>query len=76
MEISFVSVQSIITDDLGMQRDSAKFVQKIFTHDQKDNCLHIVCDMLDCGNPNPKFIKNVRTGDESLVCTLKQRQLS
>lgn len=34
------------TDTFGMQCVSRKFVPTILIHDQKDNCLQAVCDIL------------------------------
>ena len=67
IEISFGSVQSILKEDLGLRRVSAKFVPKLLTMEQKQLRLQVSQDMLDCSNSNPNFLNIVITGDESWV---------
>ncbi|PNF33903.1 hypothetical protein B7P43_G06496, partial [Cryptotermes secundus] len=61
------SVHSILTEDLGMRRVSAKFEPKLLTMEQKQSRLEITKDMLDNANSNPNFLNTVITGDESWV---------
>jgi hypothetical protein len=48
--VSIGSVHSILTEDLGMRRVSAKFVPKLLTMEQKQRRLEIAQDMLDNAN--------------------------
>ncbi|PNF41749.1 hypothetical protein B7P43_G03429 [Cryptotermes secundus] len=65
--VSIGSVHSILTEDLGRRRVSAKFVPKLLTMEQKHRRLEIAQDMLDNANSNPNFLNTVITGDESWV---------
>ncbi|XP_011137516.2 uncharacterized protein LOC105182065 isoform X2 [Harpegnathos saltator] len=65
--ISIGSVHSIVTEDLGMRRVSAKFVPKLLTMEQKQLRLEIAQDMLDNANSDPNFLKTVIIGDETWV---------
>lgn len=67
VSISFGSIQSILTDDLGLRRVSAKFVPKLLTFEQKNLRLEIAQDMLETVNGDPDFMNTVITGDESWV---------
>jgi histone-lysine N-methyltransferase SETMAR len=51
--VSIGSVHSILTEELGMRRVSAKFVPKLLTMEQKQRRLEIAQDMLDNANSNP-----------------------
>ena len=59
--ISTGSVHSILTDDLAMQRVSAKFVPKLLTMEQRQLHLEDVQDMLDSANSDPEFLNTVKT---------------
>ena len=63
--ISSGSVHSILTDDLSMQRVSAKFVPKLLKIEQKQFLLEVSQSMLDYANSDPEFLNIVTTGDES-----------
>jgi len=65
--ISTGSVHSILTNDLALQRVSAKFVPKLLTMEQKQLHLKVAQDMLDSTNSDPEFVNVVTTGDESWV---------
>ena len=65
--ISTGSVHSILTEDLNLQRVSAKFVPKLLTEQQKELRKEIFEDMLNLANHDPKFIKTIITGDETWV---------
>lgn len=67
MEVSIGSVHSILTEDLGLKRVTAKFVPKLLTMEQKQLRLEIAQDMLDNANSNPNFLNTVITGDETWV---------
>ena len=65
--INRVSVYSILTEDLCMQRVLAKFIPKPLTEKQKQLGVEIAQDMLDCANNDLKFTKTIITGDETWV---------
>ena len=67
VEISRGSVHSILTEDLCMQRVSAKFIPKLLTKQQKEIHVEIVQDILDCANNDLEFMKTIITGDETWV---------
>ena len=50
-----------------MRRISAKFVPRLLTDDQKENRVEISQELLANANGNENFLKNVITGDETLV---------
>ena len=65
--ISTGSVHSILTNDLAMQRVSAKLMLKLLTTHQKQLHLEVSQDLLDYANSVPEFLNIVTTGDESWV---------
>ena len=65
--ISIGSVYSIVTEDLGFKRISAKFVPKLLTIEQKQLRLEIAQDMLEIVKSDPKFFNTVISGDETWV---------
>lgn len=52
-----------------MRLNSAKFVLRIFTHDQKENSLQVMydCGILEYTNANAEFMNVIITVDETLV---------
>ena len=65
--ISTGSAHSILTEDLAMRRVLAKFVPKLLVEQQKQLCLEIAQDLLDCANSDSDFMKTIITGDETWV---------
>jgi hypothetical protein len=65
--ISDGSAHAILTDDLGMNRVATEFVPKLPSCEQKEFCLDIVQDTLECSNSHLDFLRTVITGDESWV---------
>jgi histone-lysine N-methyltransferase SETMAR len=57
-------VHSILAEDLGLKRVSAKFMPRLLTMEQKQLHLEIARDMLDNANSDPNFLSTVITGDE------------
>jgi predicted class III extradiol MEMO1 family dioxygenase len=53
--LSFGSVQSILTEDLGMKRVSVKFVPKLLTVEQKEIRLAVARDLLQCADHRRKL---------------------
>lgn len=66
-DLAFATVQSILTEDLGMRRVSAKFIPKLLTDEQKEARVQICADLLETSENDPDFIRNIITGDESWV---------
>jgi hypothetical protein len=64
---SFGSVQSILTEDLGMKRVSGKFVPKLFTVEQKGARLAVARDLLQCADQDANFMRTIITSDRSWV---------
>jgi len=50
-----------------MRRISAKFMLRLLTDDQKENCAEISQELLANTNGNKNFLKNIITGDETWV---------
>ena len=65
--ISTGSVHFILTEDLNLQRVSAKFVLKLLMEQQKELRKEISENMLDLANHDLEFIKIIITGDETWV---------
>lgn len=65
-QISFGSVQTILTSDLDMRRVAAKFVPKPLSDEQKENRKQIATDWLKRSESDDFFFyKSIITGDES-----------
>ena len=67
LELYFGSVQSILTEDMGMKCISVKFVPKVLTVEQKETCPAVARDLLHCADQDTNFLKTLITGDESWV---------
>jgi histone-lysine N-methyltransferase SETMAR len=75
--VSWSSCQRILTEGLRMRRVSAKFVPRLLTEEQEDNCVNLCRDLMEelCNDPN--FLTKIVTGDESwcyaydLLCSLR-----
>jgi len=67
LNISYGSVQNILTTDLNMKRVSAKFVPRVLTAEQKQQPLSISLELRDRAAPDSSFLGNVITGDETWV---------
>ena len=65
--ISRESVYTFLTENLCMQRVSAKFIPKLLTEQQKELHVEIAQDMLDCANNDLEFMKTIITGDKTWV---------
>jgi len=62
--ISIGSCHQMFTEKLKMCHVSAKFVPRLLTDDQKENCVEISQELLPYANGNENFLKNIITGDE------------
>jgi len=67
LNISYGSVQNILTTDLNMRRVSAKFVPRVLTVEQKQQRLSLSLELRDRVASDSSFLGNVITGDETLV---------
>jgi histone-lysine N-methyltransferase SETMAR len=65
LNISFRSVQHILTNILNMKRVSAKFIPRILTPEQKEQRLSISLELRDRVTSDPNLFQNLITGDES-----------
>jgi len=63
--LSFGSVQSILTEDLGIKLVSVKFVPEVLTVKQTETCLAVARDLLPCADKYTDFMKTIITTDES-----------
>jgi len=68
LNISYGSVQNILTTDLNMRRVSAKFVPCVLMVKQKQQHLSISLELRDRAASDSSFLGNVITGDETWVC--------
>lgn len=67
LNISYGTVQKILTQDLGMSRVCAKFVPRLLTDEQKERRLSTSREMLETIAEVPGFLDRVITGDESWI---------
>ena len=67
LNISYGSVQSILTDDLQMRRVSAKFVPRLLTDEQKEIRVSVCTELKDRLHADPDFMAKIVNGDESWV---------
>ena len=58
-QISFGSVQTILTTNLGMRRVAAKFFPKLLSNEQKENRKQIATDLLECSESDEFFFKSM-----------------
>jgi len=61
------SCQRILTEQLNMHQTAAKFVPRVFTHDQKDSRVAICQELKETVINDPTLLLNVITGDDSIV---------
>ena len=67
LNISYASVQNILTTHLNMRRANAKFVPRVLTVEQKQQRLSISLELRDRATSDSSFLGNVITGDETWV---------
>ncbi|KAJ4430628.1 hypothetical protein ANN_19217 [Periplaneta americana] len=63
--LSWNTVQRMLTEDLHMGRVSAKFVPRLLTYDQRENRLRVCRNLKSEVQKDPNFLKIIVTGDES-----------
>jgi len=67
LNISYGSVQNILTTDLNITRMSAKFVPRVLTVEQKQQRLSISLELRDHATSDSSFSRNVIMGNETWV---------
>ena len=67
LNLSFYTVQSILTKDLTMRRVSAKFIPKLLSDEQKQHRLQMAQELINRSENDPDLLNRVSTGDESWV---------
>jgi len=67
LNISYGSVQNILTTDLNMRRVSAKFVPRVLTAEQKQQPLSISLELRDLAASDSSFLGKVIKGDETWI---------
>jgi hypothetical protein len=65
--LSFGSIQSILTKNMGMKCVSVKFAPKVLIVKQKETRLAVARDWLHCADQDTNFMKTLITGDKSWV---------
>ncbi|KAL4083381.1 hypothetical protein QTP88_028705 [Uroleucon formosanum] len=65
--ISIGTCHSILSDELGMKRVSAKLVPKLLTEEQIEHRIEVYLDLKKRVSNDPSFIKSIITGDETWV---------
>jgi len=65
--ISYSSVQNILTTGLNMRQLSARFVPHVLTVEQKQEHLSISLELCDCAASDSSFLGNVIMRDETWV---------
>jgi hypothetical protein len=56
---SLGSVQSILTEDLGIKLVSVKFVPKVLTVKRTETCVAVARDLLPCADQYTNFMKTI-----------------
>jgi len=67
INVSYRTVQTILTCDLNMHRIAAKFVPRLLTPEQKEHRVAICQELRQRAVDDPSYMSRVITGDESWV---------
>ncbi|UYV84461.1 hypothetical protein LAZ67_X002283 [Cordylochernes scorpioides] len=67
LDISFRTCQTIIRNELHLKRSPAKFVPHLLTNEQNEHHKETCKNIVEMFNSDPKWLKNVITGDETWV---------
>jgi len=67
VNVSYGTVQTILTCDLNMHRVAANFVPRLLTPEQKEHHVAICQELCQHALDDPSFMSRVITGDESWV---------
>jgi transposase len=68
VNVSYGTVQTILTCDFNMHCVAAKFVPRLLTPKQKEQRVAICQELRQCAVDDPSFMSRVITGDKSWVC--------
>ena len=68
LNISYGSIQNILTTDLNTRRVSVKFVPCVLTVEQRQQHLSISLELRNCAASDSSFLGNVITVDKTWVC--------
>ena len=63
--LSWSSCQWMLTEDLNMKHVPAKFVPRLLTEDQKNNCLNVCYDLREQAGNDPQILSKAVMGDEA-----------
>ena len=67
VDVGYGTCQRVLTKELGMQRVAAKFVPRILTADQMQQCVSVCTELRQLASDDETFLSRVITGDESWV---------
>jgi len=67
VNVSYGTVQTILTCDLNMHRVAAKFIPRLLTPEQKEHHVAVCLKLCQRAVDDPSFMSRVITGDESWV---------
>ena len=67
VDVSFGSMQAILTSTLGMRRIAAMFVPRLLTNDQKEQRVEFCEDLLQRIQEDPPFTSRLIIGDQTWV---------
>jgi len=67
VNVSYGTVQTILTRDMYMHGIATKFVPRLLTPKQKEHCVEICEELRQRALDDPSFMSRVITGDESWV---------
>jgi hypothetical protein len=67
LNISYGSIQNILTTDLNMRRVSVKVFPRVLTVEQKQQLLSVLLELCDRAASDFSFLGNVITGYETWV---------
>jgi len=67
VNVSYETVQTILTCDLNMHRVAAKFLPRLLTPEQKEHRVAICQELRQHAMDDPSFMSGVITGDKSWV---------
>jgi hypothetical protein len=65
--ISYGTCQCIFTEELMMRWITVKYVPRVLTYNQKQQCISVCCDFQEHVQNDPTFLAKIITGDETWV---------
>ena len=67
VEVGYETCQRVLMEELDMPHVAAKFVPRILTADQKQQCINVCTELRQLASDDEMFLSKVITGDESWV---------